>query len=81
MDKLRIPAARCPVCGSVTRDFEQIDRRCERTVGGVRCRGVVTGAHSYDDWRACHACEATGRGAHARCGECGGDGWIYARSA
>ena len=79
--KLRIPAARCPACGHVTRDFELIDRRCERMLEGARCRGVNSGTQSYDDWQACPVCDATGRQEHARCGRCGGDGWIFARSA
>lgn len=75
--KLRIPAARCPVCGHVTRDFELIDRRCERTVAGARCRGVNTGALSYDDWQACGSCQGTGRHEPGRCRQCLGEGWLY----
>jgi DnaJ-class molecular chaperone len=78
--KLRIPAARCPACGNVTRDFELVDRRCERTLGGARCRGVNSATHSYDDWQACAACDATGRLDRSRCGQCRGEGWIYVSS-
>jgi hypothetical protein len=75
--KLRIPAARCPACGHVSRDYELVDRRCEQLIRGNRCRGIVSGSHSYDDWRACPVCEATGRHEQSRCGTCAGDGWIY----
>lgn len=77
--KLRIPAARCPVCGHVTRDHELVDKRCEQMLDGARCRGINNGAHSYDDWQACPVCEATGRHDRARCGACAGEGWIFAR--
>ena len=72
--------ARCPACGHVTRDFERVDKRCERMLDGARCRGINSGTHSYDDWQACPVCDATGRREHARCGQCKGDGWIYVRS-
>lgn len=78
--KLRVPAARCPACGHVTRDHELVHRRCERMLDGARCRGVIAATLSYDDWRACPACEATGRRESARCGACEGDGWIYVPS-
>ncbi len=78
--KLRIPAARCPVCGHVSRDFELVDKRCERMLEGARCRGVNSATRSYDDWQACPACEATGRKDNSRCAQCRGEGWVYARS-
>ena len=78
--KLRIPVARCALCGHVTRDFELVDKRCERMLDGARCRGVNSGTQSYDDWQACPVCEATGRHEHSRCSRCKGNGWIYARS-
>jgi hypothetical protein len=75
--KLRIPVARCPACGHVTRDFELIAKRCERVRDGARCRGVTAGTGSYDEWQACPGCEATGRQGSGRCPQCQGDGWLY----
>jgi DnaJ-class molecular chaperone len=80
-DKLRIPAARCPACGHVSRDFDAIGQRCAQTLDGARCRGVIAGGMTYDDWQACPVCQATGRHDLARCRRCNGDGWLYVRSA
>ena len=41
--------------------------------------GFYLSAMSTTDWQECSTCHATGYENTARCTQCDGDGWIYAR--
>src|SRR5207244_9240380 len=78
-EKLSPPVAKCTRCGHLRRDVGSIGGRCVRRPDGKRCEGFYLSVMSTTDWQECSTCHATGYENTARCSQCDGDGWIFAR--
>ena len=78
IEKKPKPSGVCDVCGQITDQHIDVNRRCTKTVQGKRCSGIFKSSLTMF-WQECHLCNAIGKVGTQPCSECSGLGWYLIR--
>jgi hypothetical protein len=75
--KRELPVTCCTECGGAGYNMRVANRRCCKTSGEQRCRGINAIADKTFDWNECTHCQATGYYRNKECPNCKGVGYLF----